>query len=243
MKPPFDLYLITDRRMAPGGDLPALLAKALAPRLAAARGPAAGGPPAGEPPTPAPMAPQGTLGVQLREKDLGAGDLLALAREIREITRPAGVPLLINDRLDVAMAAKADGVHLAGHSLPVAEARSLLGPDRYLAVSAHSLEEAASAASGGADFATFSPVYRTPSKAAYGPPVGLQKLQRACAALNPFPLVALGGITPENAAACLEAGAAGVSVIRAVWTAADPANACAALLQERTSTWDQARKA
>lgn len=206
MKPPFRLYVITDRRLAPDGDLKALLERAL-------HGIGAG-----------------SVGVQLREKDLGAGALRSLAREVLAVTRPAGVPLLINDRVDVALAAGADGVHLTGHSLPAAEARALLGSDRYLAASTHDLVQARAALSGGCDFVTFGPVFHTPSKTPFGPPVGLGRLREACAALAPFPLVALGGVTPDNAAGCRAAGAAGISVIRAVLTAPDPAGACRALL-------------
>lgn len=206
MRPPFRLYLITDRHLAADGDLPALLGRAL-------RG-----------------VPPGAIGVQLREKDLGAGALIKLAQEVLAVTRPAGVPLLINDRVDVALAVEADGVHLAGHSLPAAEARALLGPDRYLAASTHDLAQATAAQTGGCDFAVFGPVFQTPSKARYGPPVGLDGLREACAALAPFPLLALGGVAPGNAPDCRAAGAAGVSVIRAVLAAPDPAATCQALL-------------
>lgn len=206
MKLPFQLYLITDRRLAPDGDLPALIGRALHD------------------------IPSGTVAVQLREKDLDAASLRALALDVLAVTRPAGAPLLINDRLDVALAVQADGVHLAGHSLPAAEARALLGPDRYLAASTHNLTEATAAMTGGCDFATFGPVFQTPSKARYGAPVGLDKLREACAALAPFPLVALGGVSSDNGAQCRAAGAAGLSVIRAVVAAPDPAMACRTLL-------------
>jgi thiamine-phosphate pyrophosphorylase len=205
MKPPFQLYLISDRRLAPGGDLPALLGRALQD------------------------IPAGTVAVQLREKDLDADALRALALDVLAVTRPAGVPLLINDRVDVALAVQADGVHLAGHSLPAAEARALLGPNRVLAASTHSLAEATAAFTGGCDFATFGPVFQTPSKARYGAPLGLDKLREACAALAPFPLVALGGVSSDNGAQCRAAGAEGVSVIRAVLAAPDPAVACRTL--------------
>ncbi len=207
MKPPFRLYIITDRRLAPPSELPALLSRALD------------------------GVEPGAVGVQLREKDLGAGELADLARQVLAVTRPRGIPLLINDRVDVALAVEADGVHLAGHSLPADEARSLLGPDRYLVASTHGLDQATAAQRGGCDFATFGPVFHTPSKAPYGPPVGLEKLAEVSAALAPFPLVALGGVTPDTAQSCRAAGAAGVSVIRAVLGASDPAAACRALLQ------------
>ncbi|MFH2007821.1 MAG: thiamine phosphate synthase [bacterium] len=206
MLPGFQLYVITDRRLAPAGDLPGLLARALA------------------------ELPAGLVGVQLREKDLGARDLCDLAREVLTVTRRAGAPLLINDRLDVALAVRADGVHLAGHSLPPREARELLGPERLLGASAHSLAEARAAQEAGCDFATFGPVFATPSKARYGPPVGLEPLREACAELATFPLLALGGVELANASSCRAAGARGVAVIRAVLTAADPSRACRELI-------------
>jgi thiamine-phosphate pyrophosphorylase len=205
MKPPFRLYLITDCRLAPEGELPALLARALH------------------------GAPPGAVGVQLREKDLPARALAALAREVLAVTRPLGVPLLINDRVDVALAVGADGVHLAGHSLEATDARVLLGPERFLGASTHSLAEATAARAGGCDFVTFGPVFVTPSKARYGAPLGVDRLREACEVLAPYPVLALGGVTPENAGHCRSAGAAGVSVIRAVLTARDPAAAGRAL--------------
>ncbi len=198
---PFRAYLITDRRLAPAGDLPALVGRALA------------------------GVPPGAAAVQLREKDLGAAELLRLARALREVTRRAGARLLINDRVDVALAAGADGVHLAGHSLPAAEARRLLGPHRLLGASAHDVAQARAAREGGCDFATFSPLYYTPSKAAYGAPQGLSALREATRELAPFPLVALGGVTLERAPECREAGAAAAAVIRAVLAAPDPGEA------------------
>jgi thiamine-phosphate pyrophosphorylase len=198
---PFRAYLITDRRLAPDGELPALVERALA------------------------GVPPGAAAVGLREKDLGAAELLRLARALREVTRRAGAPLLVNDRVDVALAAEADGVHLAGHSLPAAAARRLLGPDRLLGASAHDVAQARAARDGGCDFATFSPIYDTPSKAAFGAPQGLTPLREATRALAPFPLVALGGVTVARAPECREAGAAGAAVIRAVLAAPDPGEA------------------
>lgn len=202
---PIRAFLVTDRHLAPQGDLPALVARALA------------------------LAPPGQVAVQLREKDLTAKALFELARALREVTRARGAALLVNDRVDVALAADADGVHLAGHSLPPEAARRLLGPGRLLGASAHSLDEARRARDGGCDFATFGPVFATPSKAPHGPPVGLGALRDAARALAPFPLVALGGVTPDTAAACRAAGAAGVAAIRAVLSAPDPARALALL--------------
>ncbi len=198
----FNLYLITDRRQVPGGDLVKAVRAALA---------------------------GGVRAVQLREKDLPARDLLALARQLRALTRGFGAQLLINDRLDVALAAEADGVHLAGGSLPVAEARALLGPDRLIGVSTHHRAEVASAAGQGADFVTFGPVYHTPSKARYGSPVGLDRLREACAAC-PLPVFALGGVKHDRIADILNCGTHGIAMISAILACEDPCAATRALL-------------
>ncbi len=181
------VYLVSDRRLAP--DLPRAIAEALE----------------GLPPR--------AVAVQLREKDLGGRDLLELARAVRAACARAGQPLLVNDRVDVALAAGADGVHLPSAGLPPAEARRLLGPSRLVAVSCHSRGDVERALAGGADFATFGPVHDTPSKRGHGPPVGLERLREAAAA--GLPLVALGGITAASAGEALRAGATGVGVIRA----------------------------
>jgi thiamine-phosphate pyrophosphorylase len=131
---------------------------------------------------------------------------------------------LINDRLDVALALDTAGVHLAGHSLPTAQARRLLGPHKLIGVSTHSLEEAQHAAAEGADFVVFGPVFTTPSKLAYGPPQGLQQLA-AVVRQVPIPVLAIGGIDQTNLPQVVEAGAYGVAIIRAVLAAADPCQA------------------
>ncbi len=160
--------------------------------------------------------------MQLREKDLPAGELYCLAEKMRALTNRFGARLLINGRVDVALAVEADGVHLGGGALPVAAARRLLGPQRLIGVSTHRAEEVSAAAAAGADFVTFGPVYPTPSKAAFGDPVGVAALRQACAAA-PLPVFALGGISEESIPALLAAGAAGIACIRAILAAADPA--------------------
>ena len=171
----------------------------------------------------------GVRAIQLREKDLSARELLPLAERLREITAGCGARLLINDRVDVALAVHADGVHLGGHSLPVAAARALLGPEKLIGVSTHHPFEIAVAGRAGADFATFGPVFATPSKAAFGPPQGLGALREACGASS-LPVFALGGITPANLASALETGARGVALIRPVIASPQPAAACRNLL-------------
>ncbi|MDH3602188.1 MAG: thiamine phosphate synthase, partial [Candidatus Tectomicrobia bacterium] len=127
-------------------------------------------------------------------------------------------------RLDVAQALDAAGVHLAGHSLPVAQARHVLGSDKLIGVSTHSPEQARDARDGGADFIVFGPVFSTPSKVAYGPPQGLQQLANIVQTVD-LPVVAIGGITVTNLPSVLQEGAHGVAMIRAVLEAADPAEA------------------
>jgi thiamine-phosphate pyrophosphorylase len=194
----FPVYLITDRRqLAAGFTL-------LSATEAALRG--------------------GLRAVQLREKDLTAAALLPLALELRRLTRDYGALLLINDRLDVALACEADGVHLGEHSLPTDVARALLGEHRLIGRSTHSCDEISSAARLGADFVTFGPVYATPSKAAYGPPLGLQALRAACRSTD-LPVFALGGIGPANQAEVLAAGATGIALISAIFAHPDPETA------------------
>jgi thiamine-phosphate pyrophosphorylase len=170
----------------------------------------------------------GVRAVQLREKDLSAAELFALAGQLRSLTRRYGTPLLINDRIDIALAVEADGVHLGAGSLPLAEARRLLGPRKLIGYSAHRVDELISASSGGADFVTFSPIYHTPSKAAWGPPQGIERLRQACRASR-LPVFALGGIRKEHLPEVLAAGAHGVAVISAILAAPDPTEAAEAL--------------
>ncbi|HJV55722.1 MAG TPA: thiamine phosphate synthase [Methylomirabilota bacterium] len=171
----------------------------------------------------------GLRAVQLREKDLEVRALLALAEPLREATRRHGARLLINDRADVALAVGADGVQRTHTSLPVAALRGITPPGFLIGASAHSTAEAREAATEGADFVVFGPVYDTPSKRRYGPPQGLAALEAAAAA-TPRPLLAVGGITPERVREVRAAGAAGVAVIGAVYGAARPADATKAFL-------------
>lgn len=170
----------------------------------------------------------GVRAVQLREKDLPAAELFLLAGQLRSLTRRYAARLLINDRIDIALAVEADGVHLGAGSLPVAEARRLLGPQKLIGYSAHCLEELSSAESDGADFVTFSPIFHTPSKAAWGPPQGIERLRQACRASR-LPVFALGGIQQEHLPEVLAAGAHGVAVISAILAAADPMEAAKTL--------------
>ena len=171
----------------------------------------------------------GLAAVQLREKDLSVRDLLALATDLREVTRAHGARLLINDRADVALAVGADGVQRTHDSLPVTALRRITPAPSLIGASVHSEAEARDAAAEGADFLVFGPVYDTPSKRRYGPPQGLATLGRVVAAVA-RPVLAIGGITPARVAEALGAGAAGVAVISAILGAERPADATKAFL-------------
>jgi thiamine-phosphate pyrophosphorylase len=181
--------------------------------------------------------------VQLREKDLSAKELTKLTRESLRYARqvyPSSSErprILINDRLDVAIAERAGGVHLGEQSLAVAEVRRFveaapvmpaLGDGFLVGVSCHSREAAQSAARSGADYIFFGPVFATPSKAAYGLPQGLERLSEVCRAVA-VPVLAIGGVTLENAGSCVAAGAAGIAAIRLFQDAVSPAQLVAAL--------------
>jgi len=189
------LYLITDRhQIPPGTSLLQTIEKALI---------------------------GGVRLIQLREKDLTAAELGLLAQQLRNLTHRFSAKLLVNDRIDLALACDADGVHLGEHSLPTSEARRLLGDDRLIGISTHSIDDVLCATTQGADFVTFGPVYHTPSKAAFGSPVGLDQLSTACHRTN-LPVFALGGIKPENIAEVLSHGASGVALISAIIADPDP---------------------
>ncbi len=167
--------------------------------------------------------------IQVREKDLEGRMLLDLTSKATAVSAAARstekqARILVNDRLDVAWAAQAAGVHLGDSSLPVAEVvrwRNQAGRAEFLVgASCHSLRHAVESAGAGADYIFFGPVFDTPSKAAFGQPQGLQKLGEVCRAVS-IPVLAIGGITVENAAACLAAGAAGIAAIRLFQEAQD----------------------
>jgi len=196
------VYLVTDRRQTNGRALVDVVAAAL---------------------------DGGIRAVQLRERDLTTRELLALAERLRALTLRYAAALLINDRVDVALACAADGVHLPADSFAVADARALLGAQRLIGVSTHAPAEIATAAAAGADFTVFGPIYDTPAKRAFGAPLGLTVLAAARAA-SKLPLLAIGGIDSGRVGEVRAGGADGVAVIRAVLAADDPA-AAARLLQ------------
>jgi thiamine-phosphate pyrophosphorylase len=151
---------------------------------------------------------------QIREKALSARVLYELVTRAAKVTRGSSTRLLVNDRFDVALAAGADGVHLTSTSLPPQVVRQACGPELLIGASTHSLETARDARDDGADFVVFGPVFETESKRAYGPPQGVKKLQQVAGELQGFPVIAVGGITLDNAESCFAAGASGIAGIR-----------------------------
>ncbi len=152
--------------------------------------------------------------IQLREKNLNTRTLYELTARAVDVTRGTNTRLLINERADIARAARADGCHLTARSLEASVIRRAFGPDFLIGVSTHTLPEARAARDGGADFAVFGPVFDTPSKNAYGPPVGVESLREAAQTLSPFPLLALGGVALDNVSQISHAGASGIAAIR-----------------------------
>jgi thiamine-phosphate pyrophosphorylase len=152
--------------------------------------------------------------VQLRDPDLASRALADLGARLRAATRACGVALIINDRLDLAVALAADGVHLGRRSVRVADARALLGPGAWISVACHSVDDVVHAATEGADAVTLSPIFATPGK---GTPLGVSALAAARTALRgrPMAIHALGGVDLANAPGCFAAGADGVASIRA----------------------------
>ena len=206
------VYLVTDRRATNGRPLVEVVARALAG--------------AGE--------RASSVAVQLREKDLEARALLDLARELRAVTAAHGARLFVNGRVDVALAAGADGVHLGGGCLAPADVRAV-GPRLELAMSTHSVDEVIQHRDAPwLSFVVFGPVFETPSKRAFGPPLGLSALREACSA--GVPVLGIGGLDGERAGACRSAGAVGVAVIRAVLAADDPGRAMAGFFGAIEST-------
>lgn len=203
----FDLYLVTDRQQTGGRDLLWILEQAL---------------------------DGGVKAIQLREKDLPGRDLFLLSEKIRRLCQAYRAALFINDRVDVALASDAEGVQLGTASIPVVPARALLGPQKLIGVSTHSIEEAKAAQQSGADFVLFGPVYFTPSKAAYGTPQGLTAL-KAIVDNTSLPVYAIGGIGPENVQAAKNSGVRGVALISAIISAQNPKEATEKILRQLRS--------
>ena len=153
--------------------------------------------------------------VQLREKELDTRRLLKLATEVLTLTRSYKALLLINDRVDVVKAIGADGVHLRANSLPIPVTRRILGPKALIGASVHTSQEVMAAEAAGADLIVLGPIYDTPSKREFGPPLGVRIIEEVRKKCHK-PLFAIGGMTPERAAEVREAGAYGVAVISSI---------------------------
>jgi thiamine-phosphate pyrophosphorylase len=202
------LTLVTDRTQTRGRDLAAVVAECLAAGLPA---------------------------VQAREKDLGAAELAELCRRLRALTHDTAARLIVNDRVDVALAVGADGVQRTHASLPVDHIRRIAGTRLRIGASVHSLEEGVDAEVRGADWIVFGPVYDTPSKRRWGAPQGLDRLAKLAAAVR-IPVLAIGGISPERVAAVRAAGAAGVAAIAAILDTDSPADATRRFLEALAAT-------
>jgi thiamine-phosphate pyrophosphorylase len=200
------LFLVTDRHQTKGRPLVPLLQRVLT-----AAAPA----------------------IQLRERDLSARELVTLTLEVQAVTASRRSQLLINDRIDVALALEGVGVHLRSNSLPVSVARQVLGTQRLLGISVHAVEEAVQVESQGADYIVLGPIYETPSKQMFGPPLGIHTLERACRLVR-LPIIGIGGVTAARAREMRRAGAFGVAVITAVLGAADVESATRELLDAVT---------
>jgi len=202
--PDFDLYLVSDRSQTRGRDLLSVLEQALE---------------------------GGVKAIQLREKDLSGKNLYNLAEKTRRLCERYEALLLINDRVDVALAVGAAGVQLGKTSIPIGAARALLGPQKLIGVSTHSLEEAQYAERSGADFVLFGPVYFTPSKASFGTPQGLNALKKIVENIA-APVYAIGGIKSENIVAVRRLGVRGVALISAILSADQPKLAAATMVRQ-----------
>jgi len=176
----------------------------------------------------------GVDAVQLREKDLDQAELLALACELRALTRAHGAALIVNSHVEVALAAQADGVHLPSAMADVGAARAALGEASLVGVSTHSIADVENAARAGADYVTFGPVHATPSKAGYGPPLGLDALRQACAVASAMPVFAIGGVRPQDAEDVIAAGAR-VAAISGLVHARDPREAAGRYAGQRVA--------
>jgi thiamine-phosphate pyrophosphorylase len=200
MKPePVDygLYLVTDRCLSRGRSTIEVVA-------AAVRG--------------------GVTVVQLREKEAETRDFVKEALAVRRLLEDRGIPMIVNDRIDVALAVSADGVHLGQKDMPIAMARKILGPDKIIGISAESVADAVAAEMAGADYLGVSPIYATPTKTDTAAALGLEGLRQIREAVD-LPLVGIGGLNARNAAEAIRHGADGVAVVSAIVSADDPETA------------------
>lgn len=215
---PFDLYLVTDPDLPRGKPLLAVVAAALS---------------------------GGVTVVQLRDKRSSLREMLELGAEMRRISQLHHAPFLVNDRVDLALALEADGVHVGPADLPPLEARRLMPPPRLLGVSTGTIQEALAAQEAGADYIGAGPVFPTATKPAAGFPIGPEGIRSIAEAVR-IPVIGIGGINAGNAESVVEAGAAGVAVVSAIIGAEDPESAAREIrarvveaLERRRSTSDR----
>ena len=193
----YSLYLVTDRSLSKGRSTAEIVAAAVA---------------------------GGVSCIQLREKSCGTREFLNEALALQPLLKSRNIPLIINDRLDIALAIEADGVHLGQSDMPIGMARKIAGDSLIIGISAESVDDALRAEQEGADYIGISPVFSTPTKTDIAPPLGLEGV-RQIRALVDIPLVGIGGINSDNAESVLAAGADGIAVVSAIVSAADPAGA------------------
>jgi thiamine-phosphate pyrophosphorylase len=205
----FGLYLVTDRVLSGGRPLEKIVRESIA---------------------------GGVTLVQLREKDAGAREFLVEAFVLRQAASELGVPLIVNDRVDIALACRADGVHLGQEDMPCALARRIVGKDMIIGVSVSTVEEALEAEAEGADYLGVGPLFATATKADALPATGLAVLRGVRRAVR-IPLVGIGGINDSNAGDVISAGADGVAVVSAIVASSDPGEAARAI----RSTIDEVR--
>lgn len=193
----YSLYLVTDRSLSKGRSTAEIVAAAVA---------------------------GGVSCIQLREKSCGTREFMNEALALQPLLKSRDIPLIINDRLDIALAIEADGVHLGQSDMPIGMARKIAGDSLIIGISAESVDDALRAEQEGADYIGISPVFSTPTKTDIAPPLGLEGV-RQIRALVDIPLVGIGGINLDNAESVLAAGADGIAVVSAIVSAADPAGA------------------
>lgn len=193
----YSLYLVTDRSLSKGRSTAEIVAAAVA---------------------------GGVSCIQLREKSCGTREFLNEALALQPLLNSRNIPLIINDRLDIALAIEADGVHLGQSDMPIGMARKIAGDSLIIGISAESVDDALRAEQEGADYIGISPVFSTPTKTDIAPPLGLEGV-RQIRALVDIPLVGIGGINLDNAESVLAAGADGIAMVSAIVSAADPAGA------------------
>ena len=169
--------------------------------------------------------------VQLREKEATSKVFFSLARSLQTLLHPLKIPFIINDRLDIALAAGCDGVHIGPHDIPAAMVRHVIGPERILGVSVHSPAEAKQAEKDGADYVSVSPVFHTATKPKIATPVGVPGVKAISEAVS-IPVVGIGGIDASNVGPLIASGAAGGAVVSAIMGAQDPKKAAADLMKE-----------